>query len=503
MMSQNLSKSSHNKRAAAINELRQLIANGQVELAFSLGQTLLTKHKKDAEVHFLLGLVAEQTGQMKISRSYATKSIGYAEHPDAYFLLSRIEREEGNTNRSIELCDRAIHMRPDSIQLYIQRAGTLEEAGRIREAREVVEPLIEQLESSNQKIPTELKFELAKILVQEEQYTNAVELIDELMTNQTSPSQMLRLQLYLQAKAYDRSNEYVSAFTAASRANEIGQLDFDPVLYEQQVTTLIEQWTAERIAKFPTTSCEDELPVFIAGMPRSGTSLIDQIVDAHPNASGVGELSTLEIFAHQLSDAYNSELEPPKCFGHYDRFRWNRVARSYIKSVREQSPSGTLRVVNKALGNNKLVGLIACLFPNTRVIHALRDPRDVAISCYMGGFNDRRHPWTTRLDWITSSWDQSLRMMEHWKDVLDIPILDVCYEDLVTEPEIYVPQLIEFLGLTWDPACLEFHQSNRTVRTLSYDQVNRPIYTSSVSRHKKYMQYIDGVKFSDYPTQLK
>jgi len=498
MKSQQQGRSVQAKRSVAIQQLRQHIAEGQLDLAFNNGHSLLAKFKQDAEVHFLLGLVAEQTGQLRIARGYAAKSITFSEHPDSIFLLSRIERAEGETDQSLELCDRALQLRPDSIQLYIHRAGTLEEAGRNSEARAVVIPLIEKLQSNNRKIPHELNYELAKLLVQEEKYSNAIELIDDLVADQTTPPQLHRLQLYLKAKAFDRSNSYESAFTAATQANKIGRLQFDPVLYEQQVTVLIEQWNAERIAKFPITSCEDELPVFIAGMPRSGTSLIDQIIDAHPNASGVGELSTLELFAQQLSEVYNSELEPPKCFGRYDRFRWNRVARSYVKSIREQSPSGATRVVNKALGNNKLVGLIACLFPKTRVIHALRDPRDVAISCYMGGFNNRRHPWTTRLDWIVSSWEQSLRMMEHWKEVLDIPILDVSYERLVTDPEVEIPRLIKFLGLPWDSACMNFHQTKRTVRTLSYDQVNRPIYTSSVSRHANYEQCVSGIEYPKY-----
>ena len=239
-------------------------------------------------------------------------------------------------------------------------------------------------------------------------------------------------------------------------------------------------------------SINDELPVFIAGMPRSGTSLIDQIIDAHPQASGVGELSTIELFAQQLSAVYNPDLEPPACFGKLNRFRWTRAAREYVASAKKQTPTESIRVVNKALGNNKLVGLLACLFPRTRIIHANRDPRDIALSCYMGGFNDQLHPWTTKLDWALSACEQSQRMMEHWKSVLCIPILDVHYEKLVSNPTEEVPRLIAFLGLEWNDQCLDFHESNRTVRTLSYDQVNNPMYTSSIGRHKHYQRHFDS-----------
>lgn len=483
-------KSISTKRTREVVELRRLVAEGHLQEGYRLGESLLKKYKRDAEVHFMLGLIAEQTSQFQVARTHAQRSISAALHPDALFLLSRIERMEGNTDDSLSWCDQALGIRPDAIQLLIHRAGTLEEAGRIEEARGVVDPLMNDLETKGRSIPNTLRFELAKLLVQEQKYDNAIDLLDELIGDHTTPSQLRRLQHYLQAKAYDRSKQYDNAFAAATCANEINQLEFDPALYEQQVSMLIEQWTPERIERFPKSSCEAELPVFIAGMPRSGTSLIDQIIDAHPHAMGVGELSTIEVFAQQLSVAYNHELDPPKCFGRYDRFRWTKVAKEYVSSIQQQCPKYTKRVVNKALGNNKLVGLLACLFPKTRIIHAIRDPRDVAISCYMGGFNDQRHPWTTKIDWALAACEQSARMMDHWKSVLDVPILDVHYERLVSDPGTEIPRLIDFLGLEWDERCLESHSSRRTVRTLSYDQVNKPIYTSSVNRSEHYREHM-------------
>jgi len=291
--------------------------------------------------------------------------------------------------------------------------------------------------------------------------------------------------------------DYDGAFESAARANEIGKLEFSPELYEQQVSVLIENWSREAMERFPISDCDSEIPVFVAGMPRSGTSLIDQIIDAHPKAAGVGELATIERFAIELAAAWDPDAEPPACFGRYTPQRWTRAARAYVREITRQAPDAE-RIVNKALGNNKLVGLIARLFPRTRIIHAIRDPRDVAISCFMGGFNNHLHPWTTQIDWAARAWEQSMRMMEHWKRSLDVPILDVHYERLVRDPDTEFPRIIEFLGLEWDDACREFHKSRRTVRTLSYDQVNRPLYTSSAGRHRNYARHIAGVEFPAY-----
>lgn len=344
-----------------------------------------------------------------------------------------------------------------------------------------------------------VRIEWSKLLVHGKRHDDAIAMIDESLERLDPKAEDLRrAQLHLKAKAADRAKQYDLAFETASAANEIGQLAFNPELYTQQVSALIENWSTDAMATFPSCDCDSQTPVFIAGMPRSGTSLIDQIIDAHPQAAGVGELSSIEQFAYELSAAWDPTRDPGKRFGKFDAWHWTRRARTYVKEIEALAPVGATRVVNKALGNNKLVGLLARLFPRTRVIHAIRDPRDVAISCYMGGFNNRLHPWTTRLEWTAHAWAESRRMMDHWKATLDVPILDVHYERLVAQPEREMPRIIEFLGLPWDERCTRFYESKRTVRTLSYDQVNRPLYSSSSGRHTNYATHIQGIEFPDY-----
>ena len=206
----------------------------------------------------------------------------------------------------------------------------------------------------------------------------------------------------------------------------------------------------------------------------------------------------IERFAMKISRAFDPESPEGEQFGPYDASRWTRAARDYERSVKKLAPKGVERVANKALGNSRLVGVLSRLFPKTRVIHMIRDPRDVAVSCFMGNFNNAAHPWTVRPEWIAHAWRESMRMMEHWKASLDVPILDVHYEKLVADPEREFPRIVEFLGLEWDDRCYGFHESKRTVRTLSYDQVNRPLYTTSAGRHTSYASLLDGVDFPEY-----
>ncbi|MFT5425068.1 MAG: tetratricopeptide (TPR) repeat protein [Phycisphaerales bacterium] len=486
------------KRARAIPEIRQALSENANAQVVKLITALPPKLQKDPEVLYLHALVMERLGKRPEACRLAERSVAMHPSLECLMILARCSRAAGQTDPALRWCDQAETLAPGNETVAYIRSGVLEEAGRFDEATAVLAPIAASYEGRGDQMPMGLRLEWSKLLVQRKDFDAAIELIDTTVGAPELPPAARSQQLYLKAKALDRKKAYVESWGAAESANEIGQLEFDPELYEEQVSVLMENWSAERMERFPISACESELPVFIAGMPRSGTSLIDQIIDAHPKASGVGELNTVEQFAMQLGAVYDAELEPPACFGKMDAGKWTRAARDYVRQLEKLAEPGVERVVNKALGNNKLVGMIARLFPRTRIIHAIRDPRDVGISCFMGGFNNRMHPWTTRLDWAANAWGQSSRMMQHWKDTLDVPILEVRYEELVRDPETQFPRIIEFLGLEWDEACREFYKSQRTVRTLSYDQVNRPIYTSSAGRHVNYAECIEGVEFPAY-----
>ena len=485
------------KRRRAMHAIRQHLADRDLAAAASALRALPASLHGDPEAMYLRGVLAELQHRPAEAMEHARRSLAVHRPPEAVALLAHCARAAGRTDEALAACDELDRLGHAAAKAL--RAGTLEEAGRFEEAKAVLEPMVRELAERGEAMPLALRLEWSKLLVQSKHFDEAIELIDGTLGElPEDANDVRRAQLHLKAKAADRAKRYDVAFESATAANAIGRLEFDPDLYEQQVSALIENWSTEAMAGFPASNCESELPVFIAGMPRSGTSLIDQIIDAHPMAAGVGELGSIEQYAYGLSKAWDASRGPGRQFGKYDAWRWTRQARAYVAEIEKLAPDGAQRIVNKALGNNKLVGLLARLFPRTRIIHAIRDPRDVAVSCYMGGFNNRLHPWTTRLDWAAAAWAQSRRMMEHWKATLDVPILDVHYERLVAQPEVEMPRIIEFLGLPWDDRCTRFHESRRTVRTLSYDQVNRPLYASSSGRHTNYAEHLRGIEFDAY-----
>jgi tetratricopeptide (TPR) repeat protein len=224
------------------------------------------------------------------------------------------------------------------------------------------------------------------------------------------------------------------------------------------------------------------LPIFIVGMPRSGSTLIEQILSSHPRVFGAGEITAFISAAAKLDG-----LDAP----HIDTFRaamegltgeqLRSVGAEYVGQIRTLAPHAE-RVTDKALGNFIVVGLIHLALPNARIVHMRRDPVDTCVSCFSKFFGkDQQH--TFDLAELGRYYRAYEELMEHWRRALPPGVmLEVCYEDLVADLEPQARRIIAHCGLDWDRRCLEFHQTERPVITASAAQVRRPIYRSSVGR---------------------
>ncbi len=485
-------------RRTVILRARDALRRGDLLTATETLAPLISTKRPDAEALYLAGLVAERQLNHVDAERFARRSIAIREHPDALRLLASSLRSIGDLEACLKVCDRLIKMAPDPLSGLAIKAETLQERRRFDEAEKALAEIDALCNARQIPVPGPVRLTRMRLLLQQGHNQDAVAHADEMLKDPHIPPAGQRQVHFERAKALDRLGRYPEAFQAASAANSINEPMYDPVAHAEGVRTLIEQWSKERLATFPQSRCMSEVPVFIAGMPRSGTSLVDQIIDAHPHAAGVGELQSLLRFGAELGRSYDPTKEPPDCFGAFGDARWTQAAEAYHKEIKREAPKAK-RIVNKALGNDMILGLVARLFPRTKIIHVRRDPRDVAISCFMGSFNTQTYPWTARIEWAAHAWSLSEQLMDHWKDVLDPPILELSYERLVHAPREEIPRILEFLDLPPDEACYAFHTRERKVRTLSFDQVTRPMYTSSAGRHANYADQIAGVQFPAYP----
>lgn len=292
---------------------------------------------------------------------------------------------------------------------------------------------------------------------------------------------------YSLGRLYDKLGDFDKAFSECKQANDLSGLLFDPVEHAARVDELIAGFNAEAMAKMPRAALRSQQPILIIGMPRSGTSLVEQIVASHPEVFGAGELNDIG----ELVRALPTGLFPHR-IASIGREVVDDLARRYLARL-EELGGGAPRVTDKLPGNFLYLGLIDVMLPDARVIHCVRDPMDTCLSIYLQGFSNG-HPYATDLMNIAAYYNDYLRLMEHWKGVLDIRMLEVDYRDLVTNQERVSRELIAFCGLEWDDRCLRFHETERAVATASYDQVRKPVYTKSLDRWKNYEQHIGPLR---------
>jgi hypothetical protein len=235
----------------------------------------------------------------------------------------------------------------------------------------------------------------------------------------------------------------------------------------------------ERVRGF---GLESERPVFIVGLPRSGTTLTEQILAAHSQVFGAGELFLAR------DDFWGLATQPTErkvftALAELQRETVHILAQRHLDRLEALNRTAA-RVVDKMPDNYLYLGMLAALFPRAKFIHCRRDLRDVAVSCWMTRFSYFR--WTNDFEHIVARFREYQRLMEHWRTTLPVSLLEIDYEETVTDLQGVARRLVEWCGLDWEPACLTFHEGKRRVRTASLTQVRQPVYTRSLGRWRNY-----------------
>ena len=225
-------------------------------------------------------------------------------------------------------------------------------------------------------------------------------------------------------------------------------------------------------------------PVFIFGLPRSGTTLVEQVLASHPRIHGAGELRLARQTLEAIPEALVRSGAPLDCVAALDADALQRLGRRHLDGLHQLDDGRADRIVDKMPDNYMYLGLLAAMFPNAVFIHCRRNLRDIAVSCWMTDFRSIR--WASRPDAIAHRFGQYRRLMDHWRAVLPATIHSVDYEETVADLEGVARRLLAACGQEWDPACLEFHRTSRPIRTASVAQVRQPVYKQSVARWKHY-----------------
>ncbi len=295
----------------------------------------------------------------------------------------------------------------------------------------------------------------------------------------------LKLQL---GRLYESKKKYNEAFTYYSAAKLNGNQISNSDPYIKLMEAAKKQFNADFFSEVKNTGNTSEVPIFIIGMPRSGTTLVEQIIASHSCVYGAGELpdffETLTRLRNNPMYAKNSDLliPPP------NEIDLAQEANNYLETL-EDLANDVTRVTDKMPHNFILLGLIALLFPKARIIHCKRHPLDTCLSIFFNPFSEV-HGYANRLEDLGKHYIVYMDLMNHWKQVLPLKIFEIQYEDLINDQETTSKRLINFCDLEWEESCFSFYKTDRSIATMSSDQASKPIYSSSIGRWKHYEKHL-------------
>jgi tetratricopeptide (TPR) repeat protein len=436
-----------------IKSYTSLAAIFEQESYFSEAQHLLETaifiHPKSSEAHYQLASVLYKQGQLVEAEKVCNEVIRInTKNDDAYNLLGVIYQEQGQFENARKKYRKAIRINQSKYESYYYLSNTKKFARNDSDLNE-----------------------LKKIFARDKQTSD--------------PN--FNMIVYALGKAHHDIKDYEAAFNFFSEANQ-RKKELNP--YDKESSeALLKQieiiFSEQVISDKQHSGYESETPLFIVGMPRSGTSLVEQIIAGHSQVYGAGENVKLGQMA--LATA-TTKTKYPESLIFTNKSRYAEIGKEYVLSLEKLSSSATY-IIDKMPSNFMLIGFIHLILPKAKIIHCTRDPIATSFSCFRTGFSDS-HYYCNDLEDLGSFYRHYLALMEHWRRVLPNKILDIKYEHLVNNTEDSVKNILEYLELPWDENCLNYDKNEGAVKTASLWQVRQPIYTSSLNSWKNYQEYL-------------
>lgn len=418
--------------------------------------------------------------------------------------LAHVRKGQHREAEAVEILDQALELAPENIPIMVEKAKTLESDSRVDEGLKVIDQVLVMaphnpyavLSKIDMLLTINRKDEAGKLLEESREMLEGLPSfyyqltahkkfteddpdfikIKEMVKNGSDYGPAAESILnYAMFSIYESMGDYDKAFEYLITANSYSK---EKNRYSEQGdrnthSNMGKSFTAEYVKSYEGKGCESEIPVFILGMPRSGTTLTEQIISSHPNVYPAGELSDLGTVIRELGPLKHENAA--------------EIGQAYVDKVlaRNKGGDGITRITDKMPGNYQSIGLIRCILPNAKIIHCRRNPADNLLSCFKQNFAVG-HFWSYDLEWAAQHYNNYAALMEYWRKGLPGQFLEIDYEETVNNFEEQARKLIDFVGLEWNDACLEPHKQKRAVLTASKNQVIKPVYKTSVEAWKRY-----------------
>ncbi|MDP6692989.1 MAG: sulfotransferase, partial [Phycisphaerales bacterium] len=468
-----------NKTDPRLTAAMRALASGQVDQADSLCRAVLQDRKRDDLAMALLAQVCNQSGKYDEALQLIQNAIAKnGKRADYHGLLADMLTTRGKFREAIGSYDKALKYQPNHPGVLAGKANTWLRLNEPEKALKLLSPLMKR---GNEDLTIATVY--AKALIASGNPLDASTVLLNHLPAKREPVETRRGMYFVLGAAMEKAGEYKSAFEAYEQGNSLSQGGFDLAASSKLHNDIISAFPEENFASMPASTNSNDSRVFVVGMLRSGSTLTEQIIDAHPDGVGIGEVEVLPNILRQYScDAPFSTM-----WSQMNEQSLDAMADLYIS----QTASHAKKIVDKQLGNYQFVGAIAKIFPQAKIIHCTRNPLSMGISCFAQKLPPRTNAWANSLQDIGHFYNEYDKLMQHFKNLLGDQMLRVQYEDLVSDQETQTRRILNFCGLDFHERCMRFWETGRTVLTLSQDQVRKPMYDSSVARHERFGELLD------------
>lgn len=518
-----MAKNSRNKKNRLEQKLiqaQQHLANDQPQAAQAIYSSILDKHPDHQETLFLLGSLYRQAGRNDLAAPLLARLLEQEPQNIIYLHeLGIILNKLKQPLRAIELIQQALKIEPSYIAAHINLGLVLKEQQQLEQAchcfnkaleldptrdsallylalAQIDLGLIEEAKLALRRVVTlspdsSVAHRQLAMLSKPNAYNDEIAAMETAHLRASNANDRSLLAFGL-GKAFDDIQQYEKAFEFFLEGNKLKRQTFQHNAQERsEFFQRIENVFGEELLKqISDAGVEDNNPIFILGMPRSGTSLIEQILSSHSKVHGAGELPFLNKLCTTLASAGNKPF--PENFVDQPQSTLKNIGEQYINAIGSLSQD-THFVTDKMPHNFRFVGLISAILPNARIIHCRRDPMDTCFSIFKNNFGGL-HAYSYDLEELGIYYRSYLQLMNHWERILPGKIYNIDYETVIADSETEIRKLLDHLQLDFEPACLSFHETKRVVTTVSAPQVRQPVYKHSIEKWKQYESQLEPLR---------
>lgn len=460
---------------------------GRLDMAVSAFETALKLAPDQAQTYETYARALATAGNEELAEGVWRRGLARLPKMESMYLgLARSQFEQSKLTQSCETFRAGVAALPESADLHMGLGQMLDDLGDKAAAE------AQHRRALDLRPGWAMPVEALLTILRKEARDEDVEIARGILADPLRPPQDHANAGFGLGKVLDARGDYDGAFAVwsvanAARRRQIGP--FDRQAMARRVDRNIAQFTRSFLEVRRGWGSDSSRPVFVLGMPRSGTTLVEQILAVHPDAHGCGELTDLGRLAKAIPARAGTIQRWPEAAAAMTAGLTRATADEYLASVLRRYPTNAARLVDKAPINFFYVGLIAMLFPNARIIWCRRDPRDIGTSIYSENFGLTQTHATDLAD-IGFFYKEHIRLMRHWAGIAGDQMYECRYEDLIADFEPRCRSLVQAAGLPWDARCLRFHEADRAVLTPSRWQVRSPIYSAAVGRWKRYEKHL-------------